>query len=276
MKMSCRYVAALACGVAMTAPVVDARADDLWPIEQRFNLSLGVFLIGTDTTLRVDGASRGTEINLENDFGFQSQDRFRVDGYWRFAKRHKLRFLYFGSRSESSRTIADTIEFRGTTFPVDAVVHAEFDTNIAELAYEYAFVRRSNFELAGTVGLHNLNVSTRLTAQATSNVGAGGADLSSKAEGDGPLPVIGLRAIWALSDHFYFDAQAQFFALKFDNYDGNLQDYKVSFTWQPLRNVGVGVGYNNFATRLDVDQAQFDGRLKFSYDGALGFVTVAF
>lgn len=277
MNMSCRCVAALACGVVMTLTSINTRAEDhLWPIEQRVNLSLGVFLLDTDTTMRVDGDTRGTEVNLEDDFGFQSQDRFRVDGYWRFAKRHKLRFMYFGSRSSSNRTIDDTVEFRGVTFPVNASVRAEFDTNIFEFAYEYSFIRRNSFELAGTVGLHNLSVETRLTAQAVSTAGAGGIDLASKAEGDGPLPVIGVRAIWALSDHFYFDAQAQFFALKVDNYDGNLQDYKLSFVWQPLRNVGVGIGYNDFTTRLDVDDDNFDGRLEFSYGGALGFVTVAF
>lgn len=277
MNMSCRYVAALACGVAVTLTCMNARADDdLWPIEQRFNLSLGVFLLDTDTTMRVDGDTRGTEVNLENDFGLQSQDRFRVDGYWRFAKRHKLRFMYFSSRSASSRTIDDTVEFRGVTFPIDAEVRAEFDTNIVELAYEYSFIRRNNFELAGTVGLHNLSIDAGLSAQATSTVGAGGIDRSSKAEGDGPLPVFGVRAIWALSDHFYFDAQAQFFALQFENYDGSLQDYKISFVWQPLRNVGVGIGYNDFNTRLDVDDDNFDGRLEFSYGGALGFITVAF
>lgn len=275
---SCRYVAALAL-VAMTFTFVNACADedDLWPIEQQFNLSLGVFLLDTDTTVRVDGeAARGTPVNLDNTFDFQSQDRFRADGYWRFAKRHKVRFMYFATRSESSRTIDQTIEFQGVEYPVDATVRGEFDSDIIELAYEYSFLRSHNFEVAATVGLHNLSIDTRLSAQAASSGGGGGVDQSSSAKGDGPLPVIGLRAIWALSDHFYFDAQAQFFAIKIDEYDGSLQDYKVSFVWQPLRNVGIGVGYNDFETRLDVDASEFNGRLELSYGGGLAFVTVAF
>lgn len=278
MKMSCRYVAvSLACGAALTLTFINAHADDdyLWPIEQRFNADLGVFLIKNDTSVRVDGSTtEGTDINLQNEFGFDNQNRFRVDGYWRFLDRHKLRFLYFGSRASTDRIIDETIVFDNVTYPINSTVHAEFDTDIIELAYEYSFVRRNNFEISGTVGLHNFSITTRLNAQASSN--GTGVDLSSSAKGEGPLPVIGLRGIWALSDHFYFDAQAQFFSLKFDNYKGSLQDYKVTFTWQPFRNVGIGIGYNDFKTRLDVTQSDFEGRLDFGYSGALGFIAVAF
>lgn len=276
---SCRCVAALAGLVAMTFTFVDACAEenDLWPIDQQFNLSLGVFLLDTDTTIRVDGqAARGTPVNLDNTFDFSSQDRFRADGYWRFAKRHKVRFMYFATRSDSTRTIDQTIEFQGVEYPVNATVRGEVNTDIIELAYEYSFLHRHNFELAGTVGLHNLSIDTRLSAQGSGSGAGSGFDQSSSAKGDGPLPVIGLRAIWALSDHFYFDAQAQFFAIKIDEYDGSLQDYKVSFVWQPLRNVGIGIGYNDFETRLDVDASRFNGRLELSYAGGLAFVTVAF
>src|SRR5688572_24333370 len=65
------------------------------PINDRFSLSLGTFLLGTDTTIRVSGTVSGTRIpgtqfNVEQELGFQDTDRFRVDAYWRFFKRHKL------------------------------------------------------------------------------------------------------------------------------------------------------------------------------------------
>jgi hypothetical protein len=255
-----------------------AHADPLWPLDQKFNLSLGIFFLDTDTTVRLDGdAGRvGTEVNFERDLGLDTGDRFRIDGYWRFADRHKLRFLYFDSSSSNERSISRTIEFGDTTYPLNVNVRASFDVEIIELAYEYSFMKRDNFEVAGTIGLHNLSVAAGLHADASSNGSLGGVDLEETADGDGPLPVIGLRGIWALNDRFYFDAHAQFFALEFDQYDGNLQDYKVSFNWQPFRNFGVGIGYNAFSTHVDVDAEHFNGKLRFEYDGPLAFIVGAF
>src|SRR5690606_21396483 len=116
-----------------------------------------------DTHIRADGqtGTLGTEIDFDRSFGFDDQDRFRVDGYWRFADRHKLRFMYFNSRADERRNISEQIEFRDVTFPIDAFVRAEFDTDVIEVAYEYAFLRRDTFEIAASVGLHNLEVKAR-------------------------------------------------------------------------------------------------------------------
>lgn len=274
MKMSSLAIAILA--FAGFTPA--ARTEPLWPVDQTFNVSLGVFFLDTDTTVRLDGESGrvGTEVNFEDDLGLTSQDRFRIDGYWRFFERHKLRFMYFDSSSSSSRSIDEEIDFGDTTFPIDIEVRGDLDTQILEVAYEYSFLKRDTYEVSGTIGLHNLRVEARLRATGSGGGGTGGVELSERANGDGPLPVIGLRGIWALSNHFYFDAQAQFFAVEIDDYDGSLEDYKLTFTWQPLRNLGVGIGYNSFVSRLDVNRTGFNGKLRFEYGGPMLFVTGAF
>jgi hypothetical protein len=38
----------------------------------------------------------------------------------------------------------------------------------------------------------------------------------------------------------------------------------------------VGVAYNQFVTRLDIDKESFEGRLKIQYGGPMAFVTVGF
>ena len=255
-----------------------SNADPLWPLDDKFNISLGVFFLDTDTTVRLDGEGGriGTEVNFERDLGLKAGDRFRIDGYWRFFDRHKLRFLYFNSSAGNSRTISREIDFGDTTFPLNVNIRSDLDVEIIELAYEYSFLKRDNLELAGTIGLHNLSVEAGLHADASSNGGLGGIDLEEAADGDGPLPVLGLRGVWALNDHFYFDAQAQFFAIEIDKYDGSLQDYKISFNWQPFEHFGIGIGYNDFSTNVDVDDEYFNGKLRFDYNGPLLFLTGAF
>lgn len=253
-----------------------ANADSLEPLNYTWHLDAGVFLVDTDTTVRVDGhdGTIGNEVDFKHDFGFKDSDRFRLDGYWRFFKRHKLRVMYFDNSSDAERTISRDIHFGDNVFPLNASVKASVDTQIIEVAYEYSLWRSDSFELAGTIGLHNLRVTMALSAAASST--GLGTDLRSTAEGNGPLPVIGMRFIWALNNQFYFDGLAQFFALKIDNYDGSLSDYKLDFVWKPIKNFGVGVGYNQFTTRLDVTSDKFNGKLKFDYGGPLLFVNVSF
>ncbi len=255
-----------------------AKAESLAPITQTLHIDLGVFLMSTDTTVRVDGSagSPGTDIDLDRDFNFQDQDRFRIDGYWRFAKRHKVRFMYFDSSSSSDKKLTKDIHFGDTTFPVNASAHLGFETQIIEAAYEYSFVQNDVFDLAASIGLHNISISTELSAAVSGPLGGGGANLSSSADTNGPLPVLGLHFIWALSNQFYFDGYAQFFKVSIDNYDGHLSDYKFDFVWQPIKYFGMGIGYNQFTTRLDVAQDRFSGRLKFGYGGPLLFVSTAF
>ncbi len=251
-----------------------ARADGLNPLDDRFSLSLGTFLLHTSTEIRVDGTTgRGTVIDTERDLGLKDSDRFRVDGYWRFAERHKLRVLYFDTKNSSGRTLERDIEVRDTVFPVNLTVESSFRTRVAELAYEYAFVRRDNYEIAGTVGIHDLRFALNITATQNNQQAA---QLGRDADASGPLPVVGLRGVWRFHPNFYLDAQAQFFKISLDPYDGRLEDYSASVVWTPIKHLGIGAGYNKFITRLDVSADRFDGSLRWRYGGARIFIIGSF
>ena len=251
-----------------------AFADGFDPLNDRFSLSLGTFLLHTATTIRVDGTTgRGTELDTSRDLGLQDTDRFRVDGYWRFADRHKLRVLYFDATSSASRTLARDIDVGDTIFPVNLTVDSRFETRVAELAYEYAFLRRDNYEVTGTFGIHDLRF--KLDVSATQN-NTQTVQAAREADASGPLPVIGLRGVWRFNPKLYLDAQAQFFKISIDPYDGRLEDYNLSLVWTPFRHVGIGAGYNEFVTRLDVSADRFDGHLRWRYGGARIFVIGSF
>lgn len=258
----------IAAAVMMLALTGESSASD--PLTDRFSLSLGGFLLATDTEVRVDGtAQSGTEFDVEEELGFNDTDRFRVDAYWRFRPRHKLRFMYFDTRRNASRRIDRDIVFGDTTYRVDTQVEAGFDTTVAEVAYEYAFLQRESYELAATIGLHNLRFDLSMSA-------AGRTDAARSATASGPLPVFGLRGIWRLTDKLYVDAQAQYFEISFDPYDGRVEDYNASIVWQAFEHAGLGLGYNAFVTRVGVEADRFNGDLRWRYDGARIFVTASF
>lgn len=255
-----------------------AVAGDRGPIDQDFQLSLGGFFTQSDTELRLDGETvqTGTEVDWESEFGLEDKNNFRIDGFWRFAEHHKLRLMYFENNRSASETLTRDITFGDTTFPVTTTVDASLETRIAELVYEYAFLKHENLELSGSIGIHSIKLGATLRGDVTSPGGGGSVEESREGTVNGPLPVIGFHVLWHMGNNFYLDGLAQFFYIKFDNYDGRLYDYKVSATWFPARNVGVGVGYNAFVTRLEVEKDDFTGHLRVGYGGAMAFFTVGF
>ena len=67
---------------------------------------------------------------------------------------------------DNSTTFDRDIEWGGDVYPVDAKVDAEFSFTVIEVAYEYSFLRRDNYELDASIGLHYTDLSSSLKARA--------------------------------------------------------------------------------------------------------------
>jgi hypothetical protein len=264
------WLPAVAGLMVVAAPGAFAEAGN--PLNDRFNFSLGGFLLETDTTIRVDGEARGSEIDAGRDLGLQDADRFRLDAYWRMTPRQKLRLMYFDTRADGTRTIDEEIDFGDDVYPVDATVTGKVKTTVLSLAYEFDFLQRENWELGGTFGIHNLKFETSLSGEINGQAAA----IESSAEANGPLPVLGLHGIYRFNDKFYLDYGLQFFKISFDVYDGSVTDANISGVWQFSEHWGVGAGWNQFRTKLEVDGDRFDGELQWEYGGARIFVTGSF
>jgi hypothetical protein len=264
--------------IALAAPALAGAADAPDLLNDRFNVSLGTFAVRTDTTVRVDGSvtDLGTPIDWEETFGKGDANRFRVDAYWRFADRHKLRALVFDSRANRTVTLDKEIEFDGEFFPVNARVDSEFGFSIYELAYEYAFMRRDRYELAASIGVHYTDLEASISGTVRTPAGAASRSANREASVGAPLPVVGLRGTWALPGNLWLGASAQVFKLSVGDYGGSLQDLRVALHWQPKRWLGIGVGYNRFALDVDATAKDFTGTLDWVYEGPIVFYNVSF
>ena len=89
-------------------------------------------------------------------------------------------------------------------------------------------------------------------------------------------PVIGARAGWAFAPDWYLEGLAQFFRVSINGYNGHWIDGRAGVTWMFARNFGVGLGYNRFITRVDVDRSNFNGTARFGYSGLQAFLTGTF
>jgi hypothetical protein len=247
-----------------------------------FNLSLGGFVVGTDLKASLNGSSTtNPDVDFNDSLGTGSNaTRVRLDGLWRINPHHHLRFLYFDNRNSASKVIDRDIQWGDYTFLANGQVDTVFKLRTYELAYEYAFWREPNYEISGTIGLHYSDISLALSGQGTLTGGSGGetvaGNVTKSSSLAAPLPVIGLRAGWAVAPQWVIDAQVQFFKVNIDGYDGNWSDVRVGATWMFHRNWGLGLGYDRWSTRVDVNKDNFSGSLNTHYSGLQAFVTGSF
>jgi hypothetical protein len=245
-------------------------------------LNLGVFVLQTDTSARLNGESSiNTDIDFERAFGRNTDSsRLRADALWRITPTQHLRLMYFNNTNTRARTLDENIEWGDYTFQLGAHVESVIEFETIEIAYEYAFLRRPTYEVAAAAGLHYTGLSLQLSGDATftdSNGNTSQATFTSRQNSvPVPVPAIGLRAGWAVSSHCYLDAQGQFFKAQFGEYNGYLRDLRASATWMFARHYGIGVGYNRYVTSLNIDKASFDGRLRFGYSGVQAFLTATY
>lgn len=247
-----------------------------------FVFNVGGFAVSSDLKARLDGQSAtNPDVDFDKSFGRENDaNRLRADALWRITPAHHLRFMYFEDKRNTSRALAEDIKWGDYTFGAGSNVTLDKKLSIVELAYEYAFVRQPTFEVAGTFGVHYTEQQITLSGAATvtdanGNVTAVAAAKTSKTL-PVPLPVFGVRAAWAVAPQWYLEAQGQWFKANVDGYDGTVTDIRANATWMFSQHFGLGLGYNRFSTKLNVDRPSFDGSLRVGYAGLQVFLTGAF
>jgi len=261
--------AVLPVGFATTlvlASPTTALADD-----ENFSVSLGVFLTNRDSQTRVDGAipGSGTPVDLENDLGFDKSDTvFRVDGYYRFNDKHRIDFSVFDLSRSASKQIQTEIDWDDTIYPIDTAVDASLDLAIYKLAYTWSFMRRDSGYLGLTAGLYTADIGTSLSAEAIGR--------SSSSGFTAPLPVVGLRGQYDLSEIWSLRGSAEFFAIEYGDFSGSLYDLYASVDYQVTDHVALGAGVNLVNINVGVSKPNLDGDLDWRYDGGLLFLKFDF
>lgn len=243
-------------------PTAIAQADD----DTKFSLSIGVFLADRNSDARLNGTAgiEGTPVDLEGDLGLNRSDSvFRIDGYYRFNKKHRLDFSAFDLSRTASKVIEKDIQWSDTLFPIDTTVDSDFDLAIYKLAYTWSFMQRDKGYLGLTAGLYVADFGTRLEAEA---IGA--------LESDGltaPLPVFGLRGQYEFTEKLSFRASGEIFAIEYEDYSGSLYDIYAGLDYQFFKHVAIGIGINAVKLDVGISKDRFDGDVEWRYDGGLVF-----
>ncbi len=277
--MSKAICIALVCGLTAAG---SAAAQTSSLITDSVNLSLGGYLLKTDLNARLDGsATRNPAVDFDKTLGLgDNASRYRIDGLWRITPKHHVRFLYFDNKNSGSRVLNEDIRWGDNLYQAGATVNSEVKFNIYELAYEYAFVNTPQYEVAGTIGVHYMDLTLNLGGNA-SVVDSNGNVVSRQFQTrqssvPAPLPVLGVRGLWQAVPDLYLDAQLQYFRVTVDNIEGSVYDVRAGGTYMFTKGFGVGLGYNLFKTKVDVSKSNFNGRVDLGYSGLMLYLTGSF
>jgi hypothetical protein len=263
--------------VATAIAQADSPAEDL--LKDRFNVDLGTFVVASD----LNGSLRGTantsdqNIDFNKQFGTNADEtRWRADVLWRITQRQHLRFMYFDNDIKRTRTIDQDLAWGDYTFVAGGEVTAEQKFRVYELSYEFAFLRAENYEVVASGGIHYDDLTLTLSGNATLTVDTPTGPVQQTATFTTkqssvpvPLPVLGVRGDWAVSDHVYLDGSVQVFKLSYQGIDGNWSDLRAGAAWMFNHHFGLGIGYDRFATHIDLNKGSFNGRLNVGYSGVL-------
>ena len=271
--------------VTTSAPArADSPTENL--LNNRFVIDVGGFVV----TSTINGSLLGTantgdqKINFDKQFGTDAdQTRLRGEVLWRITPTQHVRFSYFDNDVRRTRTIDQDLPWGDYTFKAGGQVTADTKFRVYELGYEFAFLRRSNYEIAAIAGIHLDDLTLKLSGNASLTVDTPSgpveqtATFTTKSNSvPTPLPVFGLRGDWVVSPHVYLDASGQIFALSYQGVDGNWSELRAGATWMFSEHFGIGIGYDRFATHVDVGKAGFNGRLNFGYQGLLLYLRGGF
>ena len=182
-------------------------------------MSLGLFVTDRGTQLKVTGdvPDSATDVDLENDLGFDTSDSvLRIDGNFRFNQTHRIDFSAFDLSRSASKQIQRDIEWDGEVYPIDTVVSAGLDLTIYKLAYTWSFMRWERGFVGASIGAYMADIGTSIAANTLSQSSSHGVTA--------PLPVVGLRGQYAIADKWSLRGSAEFFGFDNGDFSGNLYD----------------------------------------------------
>jgi hypothetical protein len=253
---------------------------------RRFVITVGAFVVTSNLNGTLNGTANTSDerVDFDKQFGTDvDQTRWRAELLWRITPRQQLRFSYFDNDVTSTSTIDQDLAWGDYTFLAGGQVSAETRSRIYELDYQFAFLRRPDYEILAVAGIYVDDLTLKLAGNASLTVDTPtgpveeAASFTTKSNSvTEPLPVLGLRANWAVSPHVYLDGAAELFAISYQGINGNWSDLRFGATWMFNNHFGVGAGYERFAQHVDLSRASFSGRLNFGYQGLLIYVRGGF
>ena len=251
-----------------------ALADDSVPVKgNNVKLSFGAYnIIEADTyvSLTERNVGLGISISPHDTLGTDlEQSVVQLDGSYQFNEEDAVKFSWYKISSSGGNEVSKEftwLDENGDEFTIGAgsASSSKLVFEIVDLAYLWTFYDSEKVELRASAGLHI----TRLSIEIAVTNSASGS--STKTTGEQvaatlPLPTFGLGVTYHITPRWRWHADANLFAIRYDDWRGSYSDIEFLLEYQPTDNFSVGMGVGSNKLKLTEETSDhifsFDNRL---------------
>lgn len=255
-------------GAVLSSAPLTSQAQDSTYHHGKGNVAIGVFVTDRDSTARLDSdTGTGTDISLESDLGLETaMSVARFNGNVWIKPRQRFDFSIFDLSRSASHRIEESIEYGDEIFDLDALVETTQDLRIVKADYTFSPLNRERGYLGINGGLYTASFELSLSEAAIGKL----ASESITA----PLPVIGLRGEFDITDRITLGGATQWFRIDLNDVSGRLQDFYIGMDYRFGRRMRLGLAFNEVSMNVEAGKAGgFKGRLDWGYDGWLIYLS---
>lgn len=267
-------------GAVRAADESEESLEEARGIPENFGISVGAYAVRFATAASLDPAEveRRARVDLEDVLGLgRDQTDLRVDGYYRFNRRHAIEFGWVSMDRDSNKVIEEEFEYGDYIFGVGAQVETRFRTDQIHLVYDYSFVNRGRVKAGITAGLSAFAFDLALTGSGNVQTPEGpveGEIVEAKAL-NAPVPLIGLHCDFAIRRRLFLRSSIEYLDVGTSGWDARVREIKITTDYFVSRHVGFGIGYDAVSMRyVDEDDPRFE--VRYDYSGVLVYASLGF
>ena len=240
--------------LALSLPV-QAEDDNYWMTEDRIRLIVGGYFPKIDSQIRIsNNQGQGTLIDLEDDLGLDdSVASLRIQGHYRFNPEHRFIYSFADVSRDASNVVKRDIIFDDKVFPAGSLVAADFSIQLFKLLYAYSFFQNNKIDLSFSTGIVGFDLDAKLDSP-----------LVEREEDSSflPLPVVGLRGMYAYNKKLVMTADIDYFKINEDNAEAEVIDWSLAIEYDVFKRIALGLAYGRF----NLDGEKKDDNDKFDFD----------
>jgi len=255
---------------------VQAEEEGWGPGQDKWKFELGGYFPSINTELQIDGIDPGDDLDLEDKLGFSDDEAiWRLDGYWRFFKKHRLGFGYYGFNRDASITLDEELVIGDEVFPIGAQVNSELNLGFYSFDYMYSYFQGEKWELSAGLGVYWVDFEFSAAGKLVTGEDEF-EEFFENTDFNGPLPYLKLAFEYYITPKWLAIIKGGFFALEVGDVDGTLVNLGAKIEYQFTRTFGLGLGYDGFRIDVTFDDSELRSDLIYKYHGIQAYGILRF
>lgn len=257
-------------GLAYNADVFEPRDS---PGQRRSSLELRLSLLDARIDSRAERASpstaSGDAIAVEDLPGASGRrSALKLDALARVGYYHRFEFSWAELDWGNMAVLREDLTFGDAVFPRDTVLESSLFWRSVSVGYGYSLLRDGQKELGVSAGVTYARIELDLAAPEL--------DRGESLQVETPLPTLGVYGSVPFGRSWNVGAEIRLFALDFAGYSGYSGFAGLTVERRLGESMGIGVGYDLYALRLEATDDALRGSLRFRNQGPRLFLAWSF